>query len=316
VVALLLVPAVVGTKLPVWITGLTYATLFGSLGLLVWTSGQISLCHMSFAAVGATTMSHFSGHVPWPLALVLAGLLTVPVGALVAIPAIRLSGIYLALATLGFGILMQNVFFNTWLMFGSELVATASRPRVGSLNATDDTSLYYLALLVTGIVWALLSGVSRWRLGRLLRAMAETPTMLSTHGLSVNTMRLVVFCTSAFLAGIGGALIVTQFGAVSSVGFGPIQSLLLLVVLALCGTDLFRSSVLAAILFAVVPGYVTGFGTDRQLLVFGIGTVAVVLLMAARTDLTAWLERAAANTRGRVLHGPVPYRLSEPGRSR
>jgi branched-subunit amino acid ABC-type transport system permease component len=307
-VVLLVVPVVVGTKLPVWITGLTYAVLFGSLALLVWTSGQISLCHMAFAAVGATTMGHLSGVVPWPLALLLAGLATVPVGALVAVPALRLSGIYLALATLGFGILMQNVVFNTGLMFGPRLVATASRPQIRFVEGTSDTGLYYVTLIVAVSAWVLLSCVSRGRLGRLLRAMAETPTMLTTHGLGVNTMRLLVFCTSACLAGIAGALIVTQFGSVSSVGFGPIQSLLLLVVLALCGTGLFRSSILAAALFTVLPGYLTTFGTERQLLVFGTGAALAVCLRASRPAITGWLERAAACSEGRSLRGPVRAR--------
>lgn len=106
--ALMAVPFFVGTKLPVWTTGLAYAVVFGSLALLVWGSGQISLCHGAFLAIGTTTMAHLnSAGVPWLPALVLAGLAAVPVGALVAIPAIRLSGIYLALATLGFGIFMQ-----------------------------------------------------------------------------------------------------------------------------------------------------------------------------------------------------------------
>jgi ABC-type branched-subunit amino acid transport system permease subunit len=296
----------VGPKLPVWTSALSYVVIFGSLALLVWTSGQISLCHMAFAAVGATTMSHMThDHLPWLVSLLLAGLLTVPIGALVAIPAIRLSGIYLALITLGFGILMQNVVFGTFLMFGSKLVATAPRPHLGFVNGSSDKWLYYVVLVFAAATCLVLAAISRGRLGRLLRAMAESPTMLSTHGLGLNITRLIVFCVSAFFAGIGGALAITQTGAASGVGFGPIQSLLLLAVLAICGTRLLRSSILAAAAIAVLPAYVTKFGVDQQTFCFGLVAIISALVIARRSQLLAWLARSATSSGDRLAHGPV-----------
>ncbi len=90
-----------GDHLAIWASFLADAILLLSLGLLVRVSGQISLCHLAFAAVGAASFAHFtdSYHLPWLLALLLAMLVAVPVGAIVAIPAIRLSGLFLALAT-------------------------------------------------------------------------------------------------------------------------------------------------------------------------------------------------------------------------
>ncbi len=109
IVVLCLVPNLVGDHLAIWASFLADAILLLSLGLLVRISGQISLCHLAFAAVGAAAFGHFadSYHMPWLLALLLATLVAVPVGAIVSIPAIRLSGLFLALATLGFGILLQ-----------------------------------------------------------------------------------------------------------------------------------------------------------------------------------------------------------------
>jgi branched-subunit amino acid ABC-type transport system permease component len=308
-----LVPAVVGTKLPVWISALSYVIIFASLALLVWGSGQLSLCHAAFLALGATTMSHLThAGVPWLVALLLAGLLTVPVGALVAIPAIRLSGIYLALATLGFGILMQDVIYGTFLMFGAQLDARVTRPRLGFINATNDKWMYYIALAVAGVCLAAMIGISRARFGRLLRAMAQTPTMLSTQGLGVNLTRLIVFCVSAFFAGIGGALAVTQTGAANAVTFGPLQSLLLVAVLAVCGTRMLRSSIFAALLLAVLPGYVA-FSSDRQLLVFGAVAVTAAIALARRRTLEAWMARAAASSASRRHRGPAapPRRASQ-----
>ena len=305
---LLVLPELVGAKLAVWTSGVIYVIIFGSLGLLVWTSGQISLCHAAFVALGATTMSHLAGHLPWAVALLLAGLLTVPVGALVAIPAIRLSGIYLALGTLGFGVLMQNVIYPTSWMFGVSLAVSAPRPQWGPIDGRQGNWLYYVVLVVAAATMAVLALIAGGRLGRVLRAMSETPTMLSTHGLGVNMTRLIVFCVSAFFAGIGGALVVTQYGSAGSVGFGPLQSLMLLAVLAISGTRLLRSSILAALLFAVVPGYLGSFDLNRQTFGFGVVAIAAALVIARRPQIAEWLARNARASGNRLRECPTTGR--------
>jgi ABC-type branched-subunit amino acid transport system permease subunit len=309
---LVVVPHVVGTKLPVWTNALTQAVIFGSLALLVWTSGQISLCHASFVALGATNMAHLQDDgLPWLAALFLAGLLTVPVGALIAIPAIRLSGIYLALVTLGFGVVMQVVVFNSWLMFGSSQKVTGSRPEFGPFDGSDK-STYYAALCVVVAVFGFLAALERARLGRLLRAMSESPTLLSTSGLGVNLTRLLVFCISAFLAGIGGGLALTQFGSISGVGYGPLQSLLFVAILALGGTGLITSSIIAALLSGVLPGYVTEFGVNEQLTAFGAAALIAGLLIGARPEIATWTRAQAARAAWRRLRSPVTARGPAP----
>jgi branched-subunit amino acid ABC-type transport system permease component len=99
---LIAAPYVVGVHLGDWTLFLANVILFLSLGVLVRSSGQVSLCHVSFAAIGVASFSHLTVGLglPWLLALMISGLIAVPIGALLAIPAIRLSGIYLALASL------------------------------------------------------------------------------------------------------------------------------------------------------------------------------------------------------------------------
>ncbi|HVY10867.1 MAG TPA: ABC transporter permease [Mycobacteriales bacterium] len=311
--ALVFVPHAVGSRLPEWISAESSFVIFASLALLIWTSGQISLCQMSFAALGATTMAHVAGHgVPWPLALLIAGLLTVPVGALVAIPAIRLSGVYLALVTLGFGIVMEFVIYPTFLMFGSGTTAlSVNRPAAGPFTGSDE-STYYLALIVVAIVCVALVAIQRSRFGRLLRAMSESPMMLATLGLNVNVTRLMVFCLSAFFAGIGGALVITQF-PVGTTAFMPIQSLILVAVLAICaivGTRPLLTSALAALLIEVLPGYVTSFSTDYQTLFFGIAAVLSGLVLANRDRLSAALRAQGIAKGDRLAHSPVAHRTA------
>ena len=309
---LIVVPHVVGTHLPVWTAAVILVIAFASLGLLVWVSGQISLCHAAFLAIGASTMSHLHHHVPWAIALLLSGLIAVPVGALVAIPAIRLPGIYLALATLGFGVLMQYVFYPTSFMFTRSLTVATTRHLLGPFNGRNDTQFFYLVLVIAAVALAAVYVVIRTRLGRVLRAMAETPTMLVTNGLNVNASKLIVFSMSAFLAAISGALAVTQYGSSSVVQYGPLESLLLLAVLAICGTQVLRGSVLAATLFGILPGYLSGFGTNQQTFAFGALALVASLILGKRESISALLsrrgDRTAATTR-RPLFAP---RLSVP----
>jgi branched-subunit amino acid ABC-type transport system permease component len=196
--ALVAVPSVVGTKVPFFTVGLATGLIVLSLGLLVRTSGQVSLAHATFAAVGAVAFSQLAvDHgLPWFLALLLASLVTVPVGVLVALPAIRLSGLYVALATFGFGVLVQRLFYREWIMFSPFAEA---RPMPRPSFATTDARFYYVALAILVAASLLVVTIHHARLGRLLRALSDSPTAITAMGLSTNTTKVVVFAISAFL---------------------------------------------------------------------------------------------------------------------
>ena len=123
--------------------------ILASMGLLLWTSGQISLCQMAFAAVGAVTVGHAeSAGLPWLVGVGLAILVALPVGALVAIPSFRLSGTFLAVITFGMGLLFQNLLYTTFLMFGalgginvqSGRTAARSSARISTATTATTTS--------------------------------------------------------------------------------------------------------------------------------------------------------------------------------
>ena len=281
---LVAVPHLVGPKLPVYSNMLIFVVVFLSLALLVWTSNQISLCHAVFAAFGATTFSHLTNGagIPWLPALLLAGLAAVPIGLIVAIPAIRLSGIYLALATFGFALLMQRVVYGMGVMFGVRGYRQAPRPELGFIDGTSDTTFYYVVLAVVVVAALAVLALSRTRLGRLLRALGDSPTALSIAGLNVNVTRLLVFGFSAFLAGIAGALFITDAGQVNPEGLGPFNGLLWMAVLAICGTTLLPSAVAAAALLAVMPAYLPSSFVEYQTMLFGAAAIAATVLSGRR----------------------------------
>ena len=306
VAAVLLVPEVVGNNLPVYIHAAVLMPILLSLALLVWTSGQISLCHAAFAAFGATTFSHLTSMgVPWVLALALAGLATVPLGAIVAIPAIRLSGIYLALATFGFGLVVQGMLYTTSLMFGENGFRAAPRPSFWFVHGADDKVFFLLVCAIAGGCVLAVTALRRSRLGRLLQALGDSPTGLVALGADTTILRFLVFSIAALFAGIGGALAISASSQVSMATFGLQESLLWVTVLAVCGSGLASSPLLAAVALAVVPAYVPDAWIPYQPVVFG----AAAALAAATLDHRYSLGRRAA---GRLRRGPVRARVTAP----
>lgn len=272
----IVIPLVVGPRLPVYAQALVFVPIFASLQLLVRVSGQISLAHAGLAAVGAAAFSHLAAgaHLPWLVAVLLAGAIAAPVGALVAIPAIRLSGLFLALATFGFGLLLEMVFYRTDLLFG----ANGSSPGPRPTGFDDDTAFYYLLLAFAVAATLLVATIARSRLGRLLRALSDAPTTLSTLGLGVNVTRVTVFVISAFLAGVGGALYASQTASASGNPFTAFTSLSWLALLVMCTGLRAGAPVAAAISISVVPSYINNATLVEWLpVLFGVSAVMVAI---------------------------------------
>jgi ABC-type branched-subunit amino acid transport system ATPase component/branched-subunit amino acid ABC-type transport system permease component len=317
---LLAVPYLVGTKLPFYINAMAGVVMFLSLGLLVRTSKQISLAHMGFAAIGAAAFAHLAGGagVPWPLALLLAGLIAVPVGAAVAVPAIRLSSLFLALATFGFGLMIEQMFYTSDLMFGAtSLGLNAPRPSIGGLDLTSDRAFYYVCLLIALLAAAGVLWLHRSRFGRLLSGLGDAPVALNTLGTNTNVTRLMVFCLSAFLAAVSGGLTASAATNIGSGAFPSFESLTLVVLLALMPQREPWYAFAAAFALYIVPSFFTGIAIDDWLTVlFGVGAVYTAMtaeLSAATSPLRAGLDRfRRVRPRPPVPDGDVPIRERTP----
>jgi ABC-type branched-subunit amino acid transport system ATPase component/branched-subunit amino acid ABC-type transport system permease component len=302
VVALAVVPFFAGPRLGVWTNGLVFILLFLSLGLLVRTSGQVSLCQMAFAAMGATSFSHFhSFGIPWLPALLLAMLSAVPFGLIVAIPAVRISGLYLALATYGFSILVENVLYTSSIMFG-DAGATGlpePRPKLGSIPIGSDRGFYYVVLLIVIICTAAMLLLHRTRLGRLLRALKEAPLALSTQGVNLMVTRLLVFSLSAAMAALAGALLGSSYTAVNSGSFGSDTSLTILVLLGLQATGAPWYAIGGAAALTIIPGYLTFNANITSWLGVLFGASAVVVAISGFPSTPQWLRRLLSGEQGK-----------------
>jgi ABC-type branched-subunit amino acid transport system ATPase component/branched-subunit amino acid ABC-type transport system permease component len=297
-------PLIVGTHLVVWGSALTFVILFASMALLIRVAGQISLCHVAFAAIGASTFARLAGEfgIPWFLALALASLVVVPVAAILAIPASRLPVLYLGLATLGFGVLLQQMFYSTSLMF-SPYAAGLNVPRPDL--AGTDTQYYYLILAFTVVSVSLIIVLTQTRLGRVLRGLADSPLALKTLGADERTTRTLVFCISAFFAGLSGALYAGLIGNVDPATFDPLASLTYLVLIVIAVGGPLWASIAAAIGIAVIPGYVQS-GNVTQYLQVAFGLIAIAVAAGpGQPALPGRLQRLLGR-RGAPAPSPAP----------
>jgi ABC-type branched-subunit amino acid transport system ATPase component/branched-subunit amino acid ABC-type transport system permease component len=290
-------PQFAGLHIDDWTRFLAYIVLFLSLGLLVRMSGQVSLAHVSFMAIGAAAFSHIAvdHHWPWLLALLAAAVIAAPVGAVLAIPAIRFPGLYLALATLGFGLLLQNMFYGESYFFGNFGVGlTIPRPQLSWLDLSSDTGYYYMVLAVVILATILVFAVERSRLGRLLRAMADSPAGVASCGTSINVSRVLVFCLSASLAAVAGVLDGGVLGVVGGDNYQPITSLQLFALIVLTFGDAPWYAVMAAFGQVLAPAYISTSPTVGYVLtlLFGVGAIAHSVTSGSARQFPAFARRA------------------------
>ena len=299
--ALATVPAWGGIHVADWSNALAITVLFLSLGLLVRTSGQVSLGQVAFMAVGASAFSHFatgSLHLPWLVAVIGSGLICIPIGALLAIPAIRLTGLYLALATFGFAVLLSYMFYTQSFMFGDS-GAALSMPRPSF--ATGDNSFYYVVLAFLVIATLAVTFLERGRLGRLLRGLDGSSAALRTLGTNVNVTRVLVFCISAALAGLAGAFSGMSQSAVSASNFPPLLSLtdLALVLIVFGGTPWY--ALMAGLALTLIPAYESSSSSANWLqLAFGLAAVVYTLTPSSRMPTVPVRIRVALDARFRA----------------
>jgi len=297
IAGLALVPLLVGNRLPFYTVGLTQAIMLLSLGLLVRTAGLVSLGHAAFGAIGAVAFAQLIANydLPWLVAVLLGALVVVPIAALLALPAIRLSGLFLALATLGFGLGVERILYTRNFMFTS-LGDGRRMPRPGF--AQSDRAYYYvvLAFVVAVVLGILVLRASR--LGRMVRGMSESNTAVTTLGLNTNVTRTIVFCISGFVAGLAGILYgsTVHFAVFSDHRYASFSSFILLATLAVVP---FREPwyALFAAVTTVIPAYWTSeHSLDWINVLFGAFAILVALQGGTHSmphALRRWFERFA-----------------------
>lgn len=239
------------------------------LGVVTGSSGMISLCQLTFAAVGAWVVSGLSqidapgGFILW---LIVGGLAAGAVGVLVGLPALRLRGVNLAVVTLGFAAAADVTLVQIQFPGASEGLGVL-RPDAFS----DDRSFFFLGILalVVCAVAVYLLQKSRW--GSSWKSVAFSERGTASVGASVRSSKLTAFAVSAALGGVSGGLVVGQVGIAFPSSFTPIQSLALYVLAIMSGAHLIDMAIFGGILWVLVPELLKRWGVpqDWGFVIFG-----------------------------------------------
>ena len=231
---------------------LSFGLIMLSLVLLSGLAGQVSLCQMTFAGLGAFMMAKVGAEgSPWGLVGGVA--LAAIVGGLVALPALRLQGLYLALATMAFAVLMENMFFPDKDVFGT--LGSLDVGRLDLFGLSFDSDGAYLILLAVAFAAAgiMVQAIRRGPFGRVLTAMRDSPVACATLGLSLTKTKLAVFALSAGLAGLGGALFAGLRTNAGSTDFIMLQSLPVLLLAVVGGLTTVSGALLGGLSLAMIP---------------------------------------------------------------
>ena len=232
-----------------------------SLVPLVGYAGQISLAQLTFGGIGAIAVAHHGGGGS-PLGLLLAMVFAAAIGAVVALPVMRLSGIYLALATAAFAVAMDRWIFNLpdfdlgpvhISLFG--LGSTAIEPLSLFGYRFDTPGRQLLLSAVAFALMIVLVAALRWsRFGRQLVAMRDSEAACATFGLDLRWPRVGVFTLSAAIAGLGGALYGMQLGSVSPGRYDLLSGLPIFILVVVGGAGLVGGALFAGIsLYGLIP---------------------------------------------------------------
>jgi branched-chain amino acid transport system permease protein len=199
------------------------------------------------------------------------------VGGIVALPALRLRGLYLALATLAFAVAMDNTFFVSGSIMGTGNSISIGRPSVFGLGLSSDRAFVIALGVVLAVCLVGVGGVRRSAFGRRLVALNDSPAASATLGINPIAPRFAVFMLSGGLAGLAGALYGGLSGTVAAGQFAFLQSAALFVVLTLSGVSLLSGAVLAGIGLAIAPviGSHLPALSDFTYLGFGLGIIGI-----------------------------------------
>jgi branched-chain amino acid transport system permease protein len=261
---------------------LVYAIALLGLNMVTGYGGQISIGHGAFFALGAygAALLLEYAHVPYALTIPIAGLGCFVAGFLFGLPALRLQGLHLALATLALAVAVPQIlkYFGSW-SGGSEGL-TLDKPAVPSwLPLNPDQWLYFLVLGVALILFWLARNMLRSRVGRAITAIRDNPFAASAMGINLSVVKTVTFGVSAAFTGMAGALSALTVAYVAPDSFNLLLSIYLLVGVVVGGLSSISGALWGALFIFAVPTLAQNVSKAAPSLVFGAALFVVIYLV-------------------------------------
>jgi branched-chain amino acid transport system permease protein len=299
-----------------FVEGICFGIVFLSFTLVTGEGGMIWLCQVSFAGVGAVMTAYLATTEHWPilLALFVAALLAVPAGAVIGYLTTRLGGLYVALVTLTFGVLMDNLVFslNVFSNFDSGILVTRPQFVVGN------KAFGFVAIGLFVVVAILIENLRHSTAGLGLAAARWSRPGSETIGLSVVQMKMLASTGAAFIAALGGGMLVLYLGGADPTVFNTFSGLTWFAVLVTVGIRSNVAALVAGLSFVIVPAlfqnYVPQSFAEVPTALFGLGAIMLsrdpdgVLAMYARQLRRAVARILAPHSGPTTIANNVPPR--------
>ncbi len=255
ILALIALPAILNVHLTS-IMNTIFITVIGAvaLNLLTGVCGQISLGHGAFIGVGAYAAGQCTLHgVPFPLAILVAGLITAMVGMVFGIPSLRLKGIYLAIATLAAQLVLEYVFLHGGAMTGGSNGLLLEAPQILGFTFDTEWRMYYLLFFFAAAALLMVTNIMRSKYGRAFISIRDYYLSAEIVGVNLFWYKLVAFGVSSFLAGVAGGLAAHYTGYISAEQFNIGMSISYLAMIIIGGLGSVIGSVFGAIFIVLLP---------------------------------------------------------------
>ena len=275
-----------------WLAQLTFVLIYAVAGLglmlLAGYTGLFSLGHAAFLGVGAYTQAVLTNAgVPFPVALVGAAALSAAVGFVVGLPALRVKGIYLGMATLSFGFIVEEVLARWESVTGGNAGIHIKKPNLLGWTLDSGESFYFLCLLVAVVATLGILNLLRSPTGRAFVAIRDSEISAQSMGIDLAHYKTLSFAISAALAGVAGALYAHKLQFISPDQFNILQSIDLLLMIVIGGLGSVHGAFLGAIFLISMPQAIAmlkdylpatvGQAPGLQGLVYGVVLIAFVL---------------------------------------
>ncbi|MFE5942783.1 ATP-binding cassette domain-containing protein [Streptomyces sp. NPDC056480] len=297
--------------------GLAIGLVFMSFTVVTGLGAMVSLAQATFVTGAALVTGLLMSH-GWPFvaAAAVGTAAAALLGAVVALPALRLGGRSLALATLALAFLADQVLFQLGWLRNGDTGWEIPRPVAGPVDLGDDRAMGLALVLLSGVLVALLTRLRGSRRGRAMLAVRSAPEAAAASGVSVVRTKLLLFTVSAGLAGFGGVLYASYNTRITATDFTAMTGLVWLAVVVAAGVRRPQFAVVAGLVFAVVPHLMATYVTESAhlpVILFGLAGLALAndpdgYCAALPSRLAA--RRAAA--RGAAMRGAAA-RGAEPG---
>ncbi|MEP9406874.1 branched-chain amino acid ABC transporter permease [Peribacillus frigoritolerans] len=262
-----------------------------SLHLIIGITGQFSIGHAGFLAVGAyaSAVMTMKLELPFIIAVLAGGIIAAVAGMVIGIPSLRLKGDYLAIATLGFGEIVRIVLLNI------EYVGGASGMQVSHLTSWP---WVFACVMITVLV---IRNFTNSTHGRACISVREDETAADAMGINTTYYKVTAFVIGAFFAGIAGSLYAHNFYIIQPSNFGFLKSFDILIFVVLGGLGSLSGSVLAAILLTIVTTFLQDYPETRMI----IYSLVLILMMIFRPQgLMGTREITSLFTHKKTKGGP------------